>query len=492
MAFTKITASGIGSTETVTLDGLSVINDGSFGGNVSVGGTLTYEDVTNIDSVGLITARAGVVVGSGITLSVDGDGFFTGVVTATTFKGDGSQLSNVTSTTINNNADNRLITGSGTANTLEGESTLTYGGTELLISNASPSVKLNDTDNSGVVDINNVGGVAVVQSTGDTVFETNSSERLRINSSGRITTPLGTSNRIGISDRTSGTGAGGSLLVTAGAARGSSQTTGNLLLAAGRGNNSADNGEIRFGYNDGADGTGLDGEHARIDNNGNLGIGTDAPAQAVHINKSSGDSYLRIQGGTNQGTLINKTDGTLIGGFVSGGAVGASVNDIAVRTETGNNIVFAHGTTERLRVTSGGYLQQHKLIAVSYSDTREIELSNTELTTSNFYNYTNFASDPNILDSNGHFVAPVHGIYRLYFRCTTDGDAGNRANVRLRKNGTTVNEAYANSSSSSNNMSVSSEIIAELDANEYLDIQVAQLHTMPGAQHKVVNFHMLG
>ena len=98
MAFTKITASGIGSTETVTLDGLSVINDGSFGGNVSVAGTLTYEDVTNIDSVGLITARAGVVVGSGVTLSKDGDGFFTGIVTATTFSGDGSGLTGVAST----------------------------------------------------------------------------------------------------------------------------------------------------------------------------------------------------------------------------------------------------------------------------------------------------------------------------------------------------------------------------------------------------------
>ena len=81
MAFTKINAAGIGSTETVTLDGLTVINDGSFGGNVSVGGTLTYEDVTNIDSVGLITARAGVVVGSGITLSKDGDIFATGITT---------------------------------------------------------------------------------------------------------------------------------------------------------------------------------------------------------------------------------------------------------------------------------------------------------------------------------------------------------------------------------------------------------------------------
>jgi len=98
MAFTKINAAGIGSTETVTLDGLTVINDGSFGGNVSVGGTLTYEDVTNIDSVGLITARAGVVVGSGITLSKDGDIFATGVTTATSFVGDGSALTGVAST----------------------------------------------------------------------------------------------------------------------------------------------------------------------------------------------------------------------------------------------------------------------------------------------------------------------------------------------------------------------------------------------------------
>ena len=35
---------------------------GTFSGNVSVGGTLTYQDVTNIDSVGMVTARQGVQV----------------------------------------------------------------------------------------------------------------------------------------------------------------------------------------------------------------------------------------------------------------------------------------------------------------------------------------------------------------------------------------------------------------------------------------------
>ena len=40
---------------------------GTFSGNVSVGGTLTYEDVTNVDSVGLVTARTGVdIVAGGI------------------------------------------------------------------------------------------------------------------------------------------------------------------------------------------------------------------------------------------------------------------------------------------------------------------------------------------------------------------------------------------------------------------------------------------
>jgi len=43
---------------------------GSFSGNVSVGGTLTYEDVTNVDSVGLITARTGInIVGGGLTVT---------------------------------------------------------------------------------------------------------------------------------------------------------------------------------------------------------------------------------------------------------------------------------------------------------------------------------------------------------------------------------------------------------------------------------------
>ena len=53
-----------------------------------------------------------------------------------TSAGSGSAVtwSTISGTTINNNADNRIITGSGTANTLEGESTLNYGGNQLTFS----------------------------------------------------------------------------------------------------------------------------------------------------------------------------------------------------------------------------------------------------------------------------------------------------------------------------------------------------------------------
>ena len=106
-------------------------------GDVIVGSGITLSPDGDIFATGITTVSGNVKVGTGITLSPDGDGFFTGVVTATTFKGDGSQLSNVTSTTINNNADNRLITGSGTANTLEAESTLTFDASLLNISSTT-------------------------------------------------------------------------------------------------------------------------------------------------------------------------------------------------------------------------------------------------------------------------------------------------------------------------------------------------------------------
>ena len=73
-----------------TFDGNVTGAAATFTGNVSIGGTLTYEDVTNIDSVGIVTARTGIKVLAGGINAV-------GVVTATSFAGDGSALTGVES-----------------------------------------------------------------------------------------------------------------------------------------------------------------------------------------------------------------------------------------------------------------------------------------------------------------------------------------------------------------------------------------------------------
>ena len=43
----------------------SILKDPLNLGEVSIGGTLTYEDVTNVDSIGIITARSGINVSGG-------------------------------------------------------------------------------------------------------------------------------------------------------------------------------------------------------------------------------------------------------------------------------------------------------------------------------------------------------------------------------------------------------------------------------------------
>ena len=80
----------------------------SFSGNVSIGGTLTYEDVTNIDSVGLITARSGIhfgLAGVGGSVTSAGNATFVGVVTATDFNSTSDETLKENITTVENAVD---------------------------------------------------------------------------------------------------------------------------------------------------------------------------------------------------------------------------------------------------------------------------------------------------------------------------------------------------------------------------------------------------
>ena len=88
MAFTKVVGAGIHTLSNITshnihssgivtatrfdgpFDNINVSGAATFTGNVTIGGTLTYEDVTNIDSVGLVTARDGIFIPDGKKLEI--------------------------------------------------------------------------------------------------------------------------------------------------------------------------------------------------------------------------------------------------------------------------------------------------------------------------------------------------------------------------------------------------------------------------------------
>ena len=99
----------------VQFTNLNVTGVATFAQSVGIAGTLTYEDVTNIDSVGMITARSGVKVnggqvsvGAGTSLhstgldlgtgNITGHNLkSTGIITATAFHGSGANLTGLAS-----------------------------------------------------------------------------------------------------------------------------------------------------------------------------------------------------------------------------------------------------------------------------------------------------------------------------------------------------------------------------------------------------------
>jgi hypothetical protein len=80
------TSGGLSGTPDITVRNVTGVA-ATFSGDVNITGTLTYEDVTNIDSVGVITARSGVQVGTGQSFGANGP--------TAVYYGDGSNLSGI-------------------------------------------------------------------------------------------------------------------------------------------------------------------------------------------------------------------------------------------------------------------------------------------------------------------------------------------------------------------------------------------------------------
>ena len=189
-----------GSINNLNLTGITTISTLDLNGDLDVDGHLNAD---NVSIAGVVTATT--FSGSGASLTnLNGSNIASGTVpvarigtgtknTSTFYRGDGT-FATVTSTTINSNADNRIITGSGTANTLNGESTLTYSGDTLLSTNSNFVIKSIDTNASNAENYIqfNAGYITydsdATNSTGYSghYFQADGAEKLRINGSGQL------------------------------------------------------------------------------------------------------------------------------------------------------------------------------------------------------------------------------------------------------------------------------------------------------------------
>ena len=195
--------------------------------NINAGiGSLSIEDLREIDIVGVATAsnfKTGVSDLHSVGLTLSGGQLDVGnniklgnagVITATSYRGDGSQLTGITGTTINNNATTKFITGTNNANELDCEANLSYNNSQVTFASSnllvnkstSPTISVTETagSKSGAFRANTDG--VLLRSLGNypLIFDTNQTERARIDGSGRLL--IGTT--------TEGTGSGDNLTIS--------------------------------------------------------------------------------------------------------------------------------------------------------------------------------------------------------------------------------------------------------------------------------------
>jgi len=233
---TATTATSLSNTPNIVVGVVTAVS-AEFSGNISVGGTLTYEDVTNVDSVGLITARSGIHVTGGSV-------------------------------------------GIGTDNPA----------TTLHLKTSDPRITITDSDAGGDFVIRNTSGAGYLTLLGShpMLFYTNSEEKLRINANGNI--GIGTNNpttklvvqgdwvnstgQLRIKPSSAGQTLSGFTFGTQDntllATNYSNSSTGNLYFQ-----NNTESGNIIF--------TGPTLEHFRINSSGQVGINTITPQATLDV-----------------------------------------------------------------------------------------------------------------------------------------------------------------------------------------------------------------
>ncbi len=360
-------------------EGNVIATKGTYSGNVTIGGTLTYEDVTNIDSVGLITARSGLEIGArpgvAASISVDGNMVVSGITTIGNSSGGNEKL----------NIHGAIRSSTSSANF-----------------NAGLEGTIMDYDVAGsAARFGHVNGAS--GSARDVVFLSGGAEKLRIASSGRV-------------------GVGTAVPAHALDIQGSSASFTKIALSNQTMNTSkyeiifGDAGQVNHvvpASREFTIATGGTTERFRIQANGDANVGSAL--------STSGLRYFDVSNTSNAGTAHGSIIRLITSNAAATGTTSVDMvkykdgNFSIINNESSGSINLYTGGSVRMAINSSGHVamaQQPYVmagisgnIAVNSATTYEIIFDSVTFNTGSHYN-----------SSNGRFTAPVTGDYL----CTLD------------------------------------------------------------------------
>jgi len=460
-------------------EGNVIATKGTYSGNVTIGGTLTYEDVTNIDSVGLVTARSGIEIGArpgvAASISVDGNMIVSGISTfndkvllGTTTPGDSTAddltiaTSGSTGITIRTGTTNQgnIYFADGTAGTSQYAGLISYNhntnhmffgtndGTERLRITGIGSVGINATNPNALLEVR---GTAGTYTNATTVFSGN-------------TTHSGSNAKNGIALHSFGDALAGGL-------------SSNLLYSNSSSPSQSyatrSSGEITFSNTTSSSQTSLIKiggyykgttdfiERVRIASDGKIGIGTINPAKAIQVGSAVTTAQFQINP------------------HAAGWDLGVTSGDLAPHFQTKFSIYSGQlaAGVERFRVDASGAVTkptQPRFWARSNSQ----QTLNSDGTTM-IRDFGNEIFDTGgCYDGTNKFTAPVNGYYHFGWHIMVEGGNANTHTYLFGR--PTINgndqqqEVMVGRSGGANYASIVASHLFYLTAGQYVQIQMRQ------------------
>ena len=419
-----------------------------------------------------------------------------GVTTSTTFSGsgasltnlpsaqltgalpalDGSNLTGITQTTINNNGSNRIITGSSTANTLEGEATFTYDGVS--------KAKIDTSQTYGYLQLDgNSGGSIEFFANGTRKFEIygidagieiydreKGSYHSKFLSGGNVEISDG---KLLIGTTTEGVGNADDLTIatssdTGMTIRSGSSSSGRLFFSDGTSGTDEYTGGFEYSHGDNSMRFFTNGgtERLRIDSSGRLLLGT---TTAGHTDlddltiSTSGNTGVTIRSGTSSLGVV---------GFADGTSGNTQYRGVIQYRHSNDSMEFNTADAQRMKIDGNGFVTMPG--QCSFRATKSGGPYNNGTHTA-VWDQNQHNTGSNYNTSNGRFTAPVTGIYIFHAYSIYTGNSSNDT-WDFQKNGSNFPGSrvhFTNNGVGGAWDSVANTCIVSLSANDYITVRAS-------------------